>query len=125
MCRRAWGCALAESIPAAPFHSLTHPLLADAEERPVAVLLVKRGEAPQRLHQVGGDRHLAPPLGPVALDVGPQADDRGSWLSRRSAAQRDRHSETRGPVRSMMRMAMRTGKLGAVATSAAASYGVK
>ena len=32
----------------------------------------------------------------------------GSWESRRSAGQRDRHSETLNPVRSMILMAIRT-----------------
>ena len=49
----------------------------------------------------------------------------GSWLSRRSLRQSDRASETRRPVLSMIRKAMRVGKLGAAATRASASSGVK
>ena len=107
------------------FHGLAHPLPADVEERPVTILLVKRGKVPQRLQQVGGDQHLAPPLGLVALDVGPQADDRRVLGQPDVCGADDRYSDTRNPVRSMMRMAMRTGKLGAAATSAAASVSVK
>ena len=49
----------------------------------------------------------------------------GSWLSRRSLRRRERTSETLSPALSMMRKAMRAGKLGAAATRASASSGVK
>ena len=68
-----------------------------------------RRQAPQVLHQVGGDGDIPPPLALVARTSGLREMIGGSWESRRSDAQRDRHSETRSPVRSMMRMAIRTG----------------
>ena len=44
----------------------------------------------------------------------------GSWFSRRSAAWRDRHTDTRGPVQSIIRIAIRTGWLGNAATNSRA-----
>ena len=56
-------------------HALADPLPADVEERPVTVPAVEGDQVRQWLHQVGGHRHLAPPLGLVARDVRPQAED--------------------------------------------------
>ena len=52
-------------------HALAGPLPADVEEVPVPVPAVER----LQVHQVGGHRHLEAPLGLVARDVGPQAED--------------------------------------------------
>ena len=65
------------------------------------------------------------PLGFVPRYLRTEGDDRRGLAQPDVLGMDGQALPTRNPVRSMMRMAIRTGKLGAAATSAAASVSVK
>ena len=95
-------CGVQPRLQDGVLHALADPLPADVKERPLPVLRMDR-------RQVGGNGDLAALLAlpPVNSGLG------------------EMHSPIRIPVRSMTRMAIRTWKEGAAATSALASSVVK
>lgn len=92
-----------------PFHSLPHSLPGDVQHRAVAVLGVERGQISQALQQVRRNRDLPAFAGLVPRGLRPDGDHQRVWDRRRPERRSERASDTRRPVLSMIRKAMRVG----------------